>query len=75
MDKTAYDAFIDIIDTNETIDGLKDMNYGNQPNKVLCNAIRLLVDYRSVLSELMMKTYLLGDSDNDNNRAKDKDSE
>lgn len=55
---TAYDAFTEILDINETIEALKDKNMGDQPDKALCRAVFLLAEYRSFLSEGMRSTIL-----------------
>lgn len=68
--KTAYEAFVDILDINETMDKLKSMNMGKEPNQTLCKATTLLADYRAMLADLMMQTELLnGGTDNDGKRT------
>ena len=62
---TAYDAFIAVLDINETIEELKKRNTDNQPDLVNCKAVDLLVQYRQVLERVMKKT-ILGVFEDDN---------
>ena len=58
---TAYEAFEDILDINETIEMLKEKNNGKTPDKTLCQSIRLLTGYRDLLGVLMARTHLIAD--------------
>ena len=66
---SAYDAFVAILDINETLDKVKSMNTGKEPDLTLCKVTGLLADYRSVLAELMMKTDILNGGNNDSQRV------
>ena len=45
---TAYDAFVAVLDINETIEELKKRNTDNQPDLVNCKAVDLLIQYTLV---------------------------
>ena len=62
MNMSAYDAFVAVLDINETLEKVKSMNMGKEPDMTLCKVTGLLADYRSVLSELMMRTDLFSDN-------------
>ena len=46
---TAHDAFIEILDINETIEELKNRNIGNTVDGALCTAVTLLTNYRTLI--------------------------
>ena len=58
---TAYDAFVEILEINETIDALKEKNNDTVPDMVLCQSIRLLTSYRDLLGKALQKLSILGD--------------
>lgn len=58
---TAYEAFEEVLDINETIEMLKEKNNGDTPDKTLCQSIRLLTHYRDFLGVLMGRTHLIDD--------------
>lgn len=69
MDMTAYDAFVAVLDINETLEKVKTMNMGKEPDLTLCKVTSLLTDYRSVLAELMMRTELFNGGQYDGKRT------
>ena len=55
---TAYDAMLDILSINESIDAIKNRNTGDQPNLLDCTVVDLLTRYRTLLTEEMTATML-----------------
>ena len=55
---TAYGAFVEVLDINETIEELKNRNVAKQPDTVLCKTVELLEHYRGVLSKALKNTTL-----------------
>ena len=68
---TAYDAFVEILDINETIDKVKEKNNGKEPDMTLCKVTELLANYRGMLADLMMNTELFKGVNNDGKRTQD----
>ena len=66
--KTAYTAFAEILDINETIEALKEKNSDKIPDLALCEATELLEKYRDVLVETMKNTELQFGSLRDNEK-------
>lgn len=58
IEMTARDAFDAVVDINETIEMLKEKNNGTTPDKTLCQATRLLLDYRDLLSDALEDTHI-----------------
>lgn len=54
----AFDAMVDVLTINETVEKLKNKNTGDYPDKMISDLIRLLVHYRDVLTEEMSATTL-----------------
>lgn len=67
---TAYEAFVAILDINETIEALKSSNNGNMPDRDTCKAVELLIQYRQLLATVMKKT-ILGVFEDDSERVED----
>ena len=55
---TAYEAFLAVLDINETIEVLKQKNTGDACDPVLAVCTQLLTDYRTLLKEEMKSTEL-----------------
>lgn len=55
---TAYDAMLDILSINESLDAIKNRNTGDQPDLLDCTVIDLLARYRTLLAEEMAVTML-----------------
>ena len=55
---TAYDAFTEVLDINETVDELKNRNVAKEPDQTLGKAVTLLTNYRSILAEALRNTEL-----------------
>ena len=55
---TAYDAFTEILDINETIEGIKKKNMEKEPDRHLCKSVTLLCNYREILAEALRSTEL-----------------
>ena len=51
--KTAYDAMLDILNTNETLESIKNRNMGDQPDLIDMRSIAMLENYRDLLIEEM----------------------
>ena len=52
----AHEAFVEILDINETIEGLKSRNTGNTVDGILCSAVTLLSNYRTVIDNELKNT-------------------
>lgn len=66
MKLTAFNAFTTILDINETLESVKNMNTGKEPDLTLCKVGELLNGYRNVLAELMNRTNLFPEEQDDN---------
>lgn len=51
--KTAYEAMLDILNTNETLESIKNRNMGDQPDLIDMRSIAMLENYRDLLIEEM----------------------
>lgn len=72
MSMTAYDGLVAILDINETIEKVKNMNMGKEPDLTLCKVTGLLADYRNVLAELMTRTDLFSNGGKNDNTGFEK---
>lgn len=57
--KTAYDLMVAILDINETMEKLKERNTESVPDLDLCNANKLLLQYRDVCVDLLKQTVVV----------------
>ena len=53
---TAYDAFIEVMDINESIEALKEVNNEKEPNLAVCKITDLLMNYRDLLGDCLKNT-------------------